>query len=163
MRWWHVQLLLSCSLAIALACVPNSGGGTAQPVEAEPGGAEPVATAPTVFVEAPPEPKRAEPEPSSPAPVEHVDHAAREQAKLLFVEAVELYEAGDIAAAIEKFEQAYALAPMPALLFNIARGREQLGDVAGACATYERAQIDPQADASMRDVATQRLAQLNCP
>jgi hypothetical protein len=48
---------------------------------------------------------------------------------------------------------------MPALLFNIGRAQELLGDVAGACATYRTAQ----ADDTVRDAATQAITQLNCP
>jgi hypothetical protein len=151
---------------LALACATKPSGETTDPVNADPVGAEPVASQPTVFVEPPPEPPReptrVEPEPSPP-PSADVDATAREQAKLLFQDGLELFEAGDIAAAVAKFEQAYALVPLPAMLFNIARGREQLGDVAGACTSYRLAEADPQADARMREEAAKRIASLNCP
>jgi hypothetical protein len=152
-----VQLLLSSSLALSLACVAKPPGGPAGET-AEPFGAEPV-----VFVEVPPEPTRVEPEPSEPPLAETLDADQRDEAKRLFQAAVQLYEAGDIAAAVVKFREAYALAPLPAVLFNIARGQEQLGDVVGACESYRRAHTDPLADDSMRDAASKQRAQLNCP
>jgi hypothetical protein len=154
-RWRHVQLLLIASLALAPACDAKHRGQTSQPVAAEP-----VRTEPVVFVEAPPDPtKRSPSEPVAEPPNE----AQREQAKRLFEEGVQAYEAGDIVTAVDKFREAYLLAPLPALLFNIARGQEQLGDMLGACESYRTMNADPAADDDMRLLATERMLQLGCP
>jgi TolA-binding protein len=151
-----VRLLLSALSSLALACAAkNTDSETSQPV-----GAEPVASGPMLFVEAPPNPPRETPEPSERPPV---DERSAEAAKQLFQDGMQRYEQGDIAGAVEKFREAYALAPLPALLFNIARGQEQLGDIAGACETYKTMQTDPAADDAMRNRATEQIAHLNCP
>jgi hypothetical protein len=156
-RGRHVQLLLSVLLGLAMACVAKPGGQTSQPVTAEP-----VRTEPIIFVEATPDPTRAKPSSSEPV-AEPPNDAQLEEAKRLFEHAVQAFEAGDIAGAVEKFREAYLLAPLPALLFNIARGQEQLGDIVGACESYETAKADPAADEGMREAASERLTQLNCP
>lgn len=149
-----MRLFLIALLGLAPACGAKRGTQTSQPV-----GAEPV-----VFVEIPPDPTRVEPEPAEPSlPTPGASPEQREQAKQLFEAGVQLYEAGDIAGAIEKFREAYALAPLPALLFNIGRGQEQIGDVVGACESYRTARADPQADEAMHARATDRMTQLNCP
>jgi tetratricopeptide (TPR) repeat protein len=155
-----VQLFLSALLLLAPAC----GGAereTSQPRSAQPVGAEPARTEPAVFVEAPPDPVRAKSEASEPQQAQSPEQ--REQAKLAFQDGVLLFEAGNFAAAVEKFREAYLLAPLPALLFNIARGQEQLGDLVGACESYRKIRADPLADAAMHEAAAQQLAQLNCP
>jgi tetratricopeptide (TPR) repeat protein len=145
---------------LVLGCAPRAGsGGPADLVHTNPEGAEP-----TVFVEVPPEPRPPEPEPTEPSRVaQPVDIAAREQARQLFSEAVQLFEAGNYAAAVVKFEAAYQLAPLPQLLFNIARALEQQGDVAAACQVYRSASTDPTSDDRLRAEAANRLAQLRCP
>jgi tetratricopeptide (TPR) repeat protein len=156
-----VQLLLIVLLGLMPACMAKQGPA---PSSVEPTGAEPV-----VFVEVPFVAPRVEPEsgkssrPEQPPPAEDPSPEQQQQAKLSFQAGVELYEAGDIAGAVEKFREAYAYVPLPALLFNIARGQEQLGDVVGACETYETARSDPQADQTMRDAASERIIGLNCP
>lgn len=154
------KVLLIVLLPFATACIANRGAQTAQPLGTRPGDAEPV-----VFLELPPEPQRVQPEPvqtSSPRA-----HSASEQqrdlAKRLFQAGVQLYEAGDMAGALEKFSEAYLYAPLPALLFNIARAQEQLGDVHGACQTYELLRVDPRASDSMRVSTAERLTALKCP
>jgi tetratricopeptide (TPR) repeat protein len=154
-----VRLLLIALLVFTTACRERRAE-TSQPEDVDRNAAEPV-----VFVEVPSAPPRVEPEPSAPPPASahSPNPEQREQAKRLFQDGVQLYEAGDIAGAIEKFRAAYALAPLPALLFNIARGQEQLGDIAGACSSYRAARADPQTDDAMRDTVTDRLNQLKCP
>lgn len=151
-----MQLLLSALLGLVAACA-------AKPETSRPSAAEPAGTEPVVFVEAPPGPTRSTPEPSDRPPDETPSEAQHEEAKRLFQEAVQAYEAGDILAAIEKFRAAYLLAPLPAILFNIARGQEQLGDLTGACETYRRANADPLADDATRRAATEQTVKLNCP
>jgi tetratricopeptide (TPR) repeat protein len=145
-----VRLLLISVVPLLLACATQPSGRTSAPTDAEP----------VLFVEVPPEPPRAEPEPTEPPPAHDIDRA---DAKRLFQEGVQLYEAGDIAGAVEKFEEAYDTEPLPALLFNIARGYDQLGDVAQACFLYGHLKTDPASDDRMRDEAAKRIAQLSCP
>jgi hypothetical protein len=152
----HVQLLLSAILALAPGCGTKRGGQTSQPVTAEP-----VRTEPAVFVEAPPDP--APPPSSERPPVTEPSDAQREAAKQLFQDGVQAYEAGDLVTAVEKFREAYLLAPLPAMLFNIARAQEQLGDTIGACESYRAAHADPEADDDMRRLASDRMTQLSCP
>jgi hypothetical protein len=152
-----VRLLLIALLGLVPACIAKRGTETSQPVGAEAVGVEPV-----VFVEVATDPTRVEPKPAEP-PLPTPSPEQQQQAKLLFEAGVQLYQAGDIAAALGKFREAYALVPLPALLFNIARGQEQLGDVVGACATYRTVLADPQADDAMHVSVTERLTQLSCP
>jgi hypothetical protein len=155
-----VRLLLIVLLGVATACIAKVGTQTSQPGSTHAPGAEPV-----VFLELPPAPQRVEPEPtqiSSPR-TQSSSEQQRDLAKRLFQDGVQLYEAGDIAGALEKFSEAYLFAPLPALLFNIARAQEQLGDVQGACQTHERLRVDPDASDNMRVSATERITALKCP
>ena len=67
-------------------------------------------------------------------------HAAKTEtsakAKDAFREAKALYKERRFAAAVAKFEQAYALNPSPVVFFNIGRCHEQLGDVGKALRAY---------------------------
>ena len=146
-----MRLLLSGALMLALGCAVPTEHGSREPIDAEP-----VASGPIMIVEPPPTTPRPEPESSAPP---EPDEAQRMEAKRLFEAGVRLFELGDFSGAASKFEQAYILVPMPQLLFNIARAREQLGDVAGACEIY----LVAAANDSLRDEARQRLSQLNCP
>lgn len=60
------------------------------------------------------------------------------RAKLLADEATTAFEQGDFAAAIERFEDAYLLAPAPVLLYNLARAAEEAGDAEHALLCYQR-------------------------
>jgi tetratricopeptide (TPR) repeat protein len=155
-----MRLLLIAFLGLATACAANREARASQPIDTPPAGAEPV-----VFLEIPPNPPRVEPEPAEAAsPSAHdPSEEQRDHAKRLFQAGVQLYEAGDIAGALEKFGEAYVYAPLPALLFNIARAQEQLGDVAGACQTYKTLRADPEASDSMRDSTIERITALKCP
>ena len=140
-------------LSLALACATKPGG---ESVASDSPG-EPV-----LFVEASPDPTRASDSTQGAAAEDGLGVEDRERAKQLFQAGTERYEAGDLAGALEQFEQAYLLAPLPALRFNIARTREQLGDTPGACASYAELLADPEANDSLRDAATQELTRLGC-
>lgn len=140
----------ACALSLVLACATQPAS---EPASAEP--AEPV-----VFVEAVPGPTQ--PTGPQPSPTTGPSELDRERAKSLFTEGMKRYEAGDIAGAVEHFEQAYQLVPLPALRFNIARSRAQLGDIAGACADYAELLADPEVTDGIRETATQELARLQC-
>jgi len=135
-------------LGLALACA-------SKPAD-ESVASDPVAE-PVLFVEASPAPERA-----SVTEASGSTEQDRERAKQLYQSGVEHFEAGDLASALEQFEQAYQLAPLPALRFNIARTREQLGDTAGACATHAELLADPQADDRLREAALQAITRLGC-
>jgi tetratricopeptide (TPR) repeat protein len=62
--------------------------------------------------------------------------AAVQQARALSEQALRQYELGRFAEAARLYESAYELKPVPALLFNIAQCRRQLGDLQGAAAAY---------------------------
>jgi tetratricopeptide (TPR) repeat protein len=145
------------SLSLVLACASKPAG---EPTPTVPG-AEPV-----VFIEAPTDPQARRPVSEQPAeqvrqtPVASAEDL--EHAKLLFSEGLERYEAGDIAGAIEHFETAYQIAPLPALQFNIARGKQQLGDVVGACAAYGGLLANPEIDENLREHASREAERLGC-
>ncbi|HEY2745691.1 MAG TPA: hypothetical protein VGL86_13745, partial [Polyangia bacterium] len=61
-----------------------------------------------------------------------------EVAQRLFGEGVAAYGAHDYAHALEKFEAARRIKPLPAFDFNIARCHDRLGQAAPAIAAYER-------------------------
>jgi hypothetical protein len=137
-RLQRARWLASASLTLALACARQPAG---EPV------VEPNASEPVVFVEAPPE--RTQSNATQPSPTIH-EPSAEER------------EAGDFAGAIEHFEHAYQLAPMPALRFNIARTRQQLGDTAGACAEYAELLADPNTEESIREHSSREAIGLGC-
>ncbi len=82
---------------------------------------------------------------SSPEPTETVAQRRCERG-------IALYRRGELAAAIVEFEAAYALAPTPALLFDIAQARRRLGDPARALVAY-RAYLEQAGPAPDRTVA----------
>jgi tetratricopeptide (TPR) repeat protein len=140
------------SLALSCANKPASESPATEP------GAEPV-----VFIEAAPDPQARRPGPEQPPDAgQGPSELDRERAKQLFIEGVALYEAGDLEGAVERFEQANQLAPMPALRFNIARIRQQLGDTVGACAAYAELLADPNTDESIREHASRARIELGC-
>jgi hypothetical protein len=53
------------------------------------------------------------------------DPAAVEQAKMFFNAGAQAYEAGRFGAAVQAFQQAYALAPRPAILFSMAQAERK--------------------------------------
>jgi tetratricopeptide (TPR) repeat protein len=59
-------------------------------------------------------------------------------ARALFKRGTVQYDAGDYRGALGMFEQAKAIKPLPAFDYNIARCREQLGELDAAVAAYDR-------------------------
>lgn len=72
--------------------------------------------------------------------------AQQQHAEQLFEKSAEAYRSGDFKAAVALLKEAYAIDPEPALLYNLARAYEGLGDVDLAIETYERyLKADPKA------------------
>lgn len=61
----------------------------------------------------------------------------RAHAKALYDEGQAEYNLGHFQQALEKYEGAYKIKPIPALLFNIAQCHRQLGDMRSAATTYK--------------------------
>lgn len=62
---------------------------------------------------------------ATPAAAAGEDAAQIEQAKMLFNAGAQAYEAGRFATAVQAFQQAYALAPRPAILFSMAQAERK--------------------------------------
>lgn len=139
------------SLSLALACAAKPG---TEPAPTEP---EPV-----VFVEAVPDP--AQPKAGS-QPASRIDEPSADdqaRAKELFMEGMVAYESGDYVNALTYFDEAHVLAPLPALMFNIARCHEALGHAIAACHAYRLIDLDPNTDQSTRQAAAERETKLGC-
>ncbi len=87
---------------------------------------------------------------------------AKEQARELFVAGVQLYEAGDYAAALTKFSEAWVLVPVSPVRLNIARCQEKLGRTATAWAEYKATAADAQTEgkAKVETQATEAATKL---
>jgi tetratricopeptide (TPR) repeat protein len=72
-------------------------------------------------------------------------------------EGAQRYRAGDFKGAIDLFTQAYALKPVPNLLYNIARCHEQLQNWKEAIAFYERFIVAPDVESEARQHAMQQV------
>jgi tetratricopeptide (TPR) repeat protein len=83
----------------------------------------------------------------------------RDAARALFEEGRIAFEKARYAEALERMERAYSLAPIPDLLYDIARCHEQLGHTADAISAYERyvALAPPSQE---REVVTRHVAGL---
>ncbi|MEM9459036.1 MAG: tetratricopeptide repeat protein [Myxococcota bacterium] len=75
----------------------------------------------------------------------------------LSMRAVEKFQAKEYDAAIELFEQAYALDPEPNYLFNIGRVYEEKGDLRQAVEQYQTFLGQSGVDLASRQAATERL------
>ena len=95
------------------------------------------------------------------APLPAADSPAKAQAQALLSEGTALYARGDYAAALAKFEAAYAVYPSPKLQFNIAQADRQLGRPVEAIKSFEYflAQV-PDAARDLRSEASQSVADL---
>lgn len=82
-----------------------------------------------------------------------------EDARTLTRQGLELYRRGDYAQAIERFEQAYLLAPVPLLLYNVAQAHRLAGDCAQARHFYVQYQ-NADADAAHRAGIERRIAEM---
>jgi tetratricopeptide (TPR) repeat protein len=84
--------------------------------------------------------------------------AQKQQARDLHARGLALYEAGKLDEAIALFRQAYALAPAPGLLFNIAQAYRAKGpDGCAEALQYYRTYFDEAPAASNRDFVAGRI------
>lgn len=83
----------------------------------------------------------------------------REIAKRYYRLGEKLYEASDYPAALAKFQEAYKLAPMPVMLYNIARCHEVMADLEPAIKFYEQ-YLETLPGAKNRDLVQSRLVNL---
>ncbi len=70
------------------------------------------------------------------------------------------YQVSNYKAALDEFEKAYALEPLPGLIFNIARCHEVLGNLKDAIAKYKLFLAKSPADASDRGTVELRIRNL---
>lgn len=70
-------------------------------------------------------------------PVATTPVSGAEKARQLYTDGVRAYGAGDYDLALAKFQQAYAEAPEPAVMFNIGQSYKQKGDKANAIRSFE--------------------------
>lgn len=82
------------------------------------------------------------------------------QVETLSAEGAQSFRAGDYEKAIELFEQAYALDPVPNLLYNIGRCYEQMEQWDEAIAQYERFMVAPDVESEARSHAMERVQSL---
>ncbi len=92
-------------------------------------------------------------------------HGGHGEFERLVHSAVAHYEAHEARAAIEDLERAFAIRPVPRLLYNLGRAHEQAGDWAAAADYYQRfleSHPDPEAATVTQealDVARRRMAE----
>jgi tetratricopeptide (TPR) repeat protein/uncharacterized membrane protein len=102
----------------------------------------------------------------APAAAAGDDAAQIEQAKMLFNAGAQAYEAGRFQTAVQAFQQAYALAPRPAILFSMAQAErksyyvdKRLQDLRNAIAHYHQ-YLDQVPTGGRRGDAADALAEL---
>jgi hypothetical protein len=83
------------------------------------------------------------------------DPQAKAQAQTLLGQGTKLYQQGDVAGALERFNAAYAAYPSPKLMFNIAQADRDLGRPVEALEAFEKF-LAGAADASPETVADVR-------
>ena len=66
------------------------------------------------------------------------DPQAKAQARVLLGEGTKLYQHGDVAGALEKFQAAYAVFPSPKLMFNIGQANRDLSRPVEALQAFEK-------------------------
>lgn len=84
------------------------------------------------------------------------EDADRKRALELFKESKQLYQEGRFRDAIERLEQAYALAPEPVLLYNLGRAFESSGELERAIDAYRR-YLDEEPNAPDRGAISARI------
>jgi len=82
------------------------------------------------------------------------------QVETLSAEGAQAFRAGEYEKAISLFEQAYALDPVPNLLYNIGRCYEQMEAWDDAIAQYERFMVAPDVESEARSHAMERVQSL---
>ncbi len=98
---------------------------------------------------------RAQPEGEPPA----APDPKQAQAEALFAEGQKHYDLREYNEAIESFRKAYALVPLPDMLFDIAQAYRQLNDCDNAVAFY-RNYLRARPDADNRDLADKRATEM---
>ena len=83
-----------------------------------------------------------------------------ESARQLYAEGKAEYDLGHIAQALAKFEGAYRVRPVPALLFNIAQCHRLLGDLKSAAMTYRAFLRNENASSAQSQKASELLKQV---
>ncbi len=94
-----------------------------------------------------------------PAAAQSKDDVA-EQLKQLNERARDRYKAADYEGAIALFQEAYALEPVPNLLFNIAKCHEKMRQWEEAISYYEQFIVAPEVDSETRQTVLQQIKQL---
>src|SRR5207253_9839208 len=86
-----------------------------------------------------------------------------EQAQRLADEAVEAYRASSYDQAVKLFKQAYGLRADPAILYNLAKCFDKMGQPADALEYYRRYLVAEGTDPKLRARAEEKVAQLAAP
>lgn len=89
----------------------------------------------------------------------HAQSPTHELAKKHYETGKSYYEIANYKEALEEFEKAYKLQPLPALLYNIGRCHESLGDLRAAVTSY-REYLAKQKESADRSVIEARIANL---
>jgi tetratricopeptide (TPR) repeat protein len=97
--------------------------------------------------------------PATPSPAAPAASTSQEVERI-FAEGAALYKAGKYRAAIERFENAYALFPEPNLLYNMARSYEALGEAEQALTKYRVCSTHPRATDELKQKAIAKIAVL---
>lgn len=93
-------------------------------------------------------------------PAAHAEEgmSTSQRIEALSIQGAESFNDGDFARAADYFEQAYALEPIPNLLFNIGRSYEQLEDWESAKENFQKFLDTPDLDDDARQYAEDKLA-----
>ncbi|QED25703.1 tetratricopeptide repeat protein [Microvenator marinus] len=87
--------------------------------------------------------------------------SSAEKVEQLSKDATAKYREGDFNAAIELFQKAYDIEPVPNLLFNIARCHEKLEEWDKAIGFYQKFVVEPDVEKDARQAAVDRIDALN--
>jgi hypothetical protein len=94
----------------------------------------------------------------APAPPPAVTPASTQaDVERLFAEGAAFYRGGKYRAAVDKFEEAYALFPEPNLLYNMARAYEALGEVDQALTKYRLCVSHPRGSEELKTKAAAKV------
>jgi tetratricopeptide (TPR) repeat protein len=97
---------------------------------------------------------------AEPAPPAASASTTQADVERLFAEGAALYRGGKYRAAVDKFEEAYALFPEPNLLYNMARAYEALGEVDQALTKYRLCVSHPRGSEELKTKAAAKVAVL---
>lgn len=87
--------------------------------------------------------------------------SAVERASHHFEEGAHAFQRGDFARAITEFSTADALVPKAAILFNIARSHESLGNLGGARSMYATVLLRPDANDTMLEAVAEAIRRID--